>query len=222
MPGAIRVILFYDAGLFFDDFGLGTRAGHGRAEEHVDDEHNQEEDAESDAQIEQPQRLNTRTSSHCKWGSSRIDDVDTVGGHQTPLRVGYIAANGSTLGERSDVVVTECFAAPAFANEDVALNVDDIVFGETVHRDFSLGVTFVVIDEICGDLLLWAPSFIEQWNNAAVGAAVGEARRWSESVKTVKIINANSELVFAAVDSFGDPLVILAVKSHVSVGRFVP
>lgn len=47
------------------------------------------------------------------WGSSRIDDVDTVGGHQTPLRVGYIAANGSTLGERSDVVVTECFAAPA-------------------------------------------------------------------------------------------------------------
>lgn len=45
-----------------------------------------------------------------------------------------------------------------FANEDVALNVDDIVFGETVHRDFSLGVTFVVIDEICGDLLLWAPN----------------------------------------------------------------
>lgn len=47
------------------------------------------------------------------WGSSWIDDVDAVGGHQTPLRVGNVAANGSTLGERSDVVVTECFAAPA-------------------------------------------------------------------------------------------------------------
>jgi hypothetical protein len=67
VPGAVRVILFYDAGLLFDDFGLGTRAGHGRAEEHVDDEHNQEEDAESDAQIEQPKRLNTRTSCHCHY-----------------------------------------------------------------------------------------------------------------------------------------------------------
>lgn len=57
MPGAIRVVFFNDAGLFLDDFCLGTRAGHGRAEKYVDDEHNQKEDAESDAQIEQPQRL---------------------------------------------------------------------------------------------------------------------------------------------------------------------
>lgn len=62
MPGAIRVILLDDAGLLLDDFGLGTGAGHGRTEEHVDDEHNQEEDAESDAQIEQPERLDARTS----------------------------------------------------------------------------------------------------------------------------------------------------------------
>ncbi len=41
-------------------------------------------------------------------------------------------------------------------------------------------------------------------------------------VLTVKIINANSEFVFSSVDGFGDSLVILAVKSHVGVGRLVP
>lgn len=39
---------------------------------------------------------------------------------------------------------------------------------------------------------------------------------------TVKIINADSEFVFSAVDGFGDSLIIFAVKSHVGVGRLVP
>jgi len=49
MPGSVRIIFFDNAGFFFDDFGLGTGTGHGRTEEHVDDQHNNEEDSESDA-----------------------------------------------------------------------------------------------------------------------------------------------------------------------------
>lgn len=45
-----------------------------------------------------------------------------------------------------------------FADEDVALNVDDVVLGEAVHGDLRLGVTFVVMDEIRGYLLLRAPA----------------------------------------------------------------
>ena len=75
VPWAVRVILLDDAGFLLDDFCFGTGAGHGRTEEHVDDEHNQEEDAESDAQIEQPQRLDARTSCyrHCirQWRNQR-------------------------------------------------------------------------------------------------------------------------------------------------------
>ena len=35
---------------------LAAGAGHGRAEEDVDDEHDQEEDAEGDAEVEKPDR----------------------------------------------------------------------------------------------------------------------------------------------------------------------
>lgn len=45
-----------------------------------------------------------------------------------------------------------------FADEDVALNVDDVVLGKTVHGDLCFGVTFVVVDEIRGYLLLRAPA----------------------------------------------------------------
>ncbi len=44
-----------------------------------------------------------------------------------------------------------------FADEDVALNVDDVVLGKTVHGDLCFGVTFVIVDEIRGYLLLRAP-----------------------------------------------------------------
>lgn len=39
---------------------------------------------------------------------------------------------------------------------------------------------------------------------------------------TVEIVDADAEFVLAAVNGFADPLVVFAVKSHVSIGRFVP
>lgn len=59
MPGAIRVIVLDDARVLLDDLGACTAAGHGRAEEDVDDEHDEEHDAERDAQPEQPRRVDT-------------------------------------------------------------------------------------------------------------------------------------------------------------------
>lgn len=43
-----------------------------------------------------------------------------------------------------------------FADEDVALDVDNVVVGESVHRDLRLCVTFVSVHEDCGNLLLRA------------------------------------------------------------------
>lgn len=56
MPAAIRVVVLDDAGLLFDDVSTGARARHRRAQEHVDDEHDEEHESESYAQIEQPWR----------------------------------------------------------------------------------------------------------------------------------------------------------------------
>lgn len=41
-----------------------------------------------------------------------------------------------------------------FTDEDVALDVDDVILGETVHGDLGFGVTFVVVNERRGDFLL--------------------------------------------------------------------
>lgn len=49
MPRSVRIVFFDDAGFLLDDFSFGARARHGRAEEHVDDQHDNEEDPESDA-----------------------------------------------------------------------------------------------------------------------------------------------------------------------------
>ena len=45
-----------------------------------------------------------------------------------------------------------------FANEDVTLDVDDVVFSETVHGNLGFGVAFIVVDERRGNLLLRAPA----------------------------------------------------------------
>lgn len=68
MPGSVRIVFFDDGRLLLDDFRFGTGARHGRTEEHVDDEHNQEEDTEGDAKVEEPKRLNpgARRYRHCK------------------------------------------------------------------------------------------------------------------------------------------------------------
>ena len=51
LVGGIVVI---DGGLLLDDFTLGAWAGHGRAEEDVDEEHDAEQDGEGDAKPHQP------------------------------------------------------------------------------------------------------------------------------------------------------------------------
>ena len=55
MPGpGVGVELLDDGRLLLDRVSPGARTRHGRAEEHVDDEHHQEEDAEGHAQVEHP------------------------------------------------------------------------------------------------------------------------------------------------------------------------
>lgn len=49
-------------------------------------------------------------------------------------------------------------SARTFADEDVALDVDNVVFRKTVHGDLGFGVSFVrVVNEDRGDLLFRAP-----------------------------------------------------------------
>ena len=43
------------------------------------------------------------------------------------------------------------------ADENIALDVNDVEIGESVHGDFRLGVAFVS-DELRRNLLLWAPT----------------------------------------------------------------
>lgn len=56
MPAAVRVVVLDDAGLLFDDVGAGARARHCRAQEHVDDEHDEKHEPERYAQVQQPRR----------------------------------------------------------------------------------------------------------------------------------------------------------------------
>jgi len=74
VPGSVGIVLFDNAGFFLDDLSFGARAGHGRAEEYVNDQHDDKQDPESDAQVEQPQRLNPRARrhSHCNSFFIRI------------------------------------------------------------------------------------------------------------------------------------------------------
>ena len=53
MPAAVGVVVL-ETGVLLDHLGLGTRARHGRAQEAVDDHHDEEEQAERDAQVQQP------------------------------------------------------------------------------------------------------------------------------------------------------------------------
>lgn len=59
------------------------------------------------------------------WKSSRIDDVDAVGGHQAPLGLGHVSTDGTTLGE-DGVVVTERLAAPTCLKFVFYVNVSKI------------------------------------------------------------------------------------------------
>jgi hypothetical protein len=52
--GLVDGIVVVDAGLLLDDLRLGAAAGHGAAEEDVDEEHDAEEHTECDAEVGQP------------------------------------------------------------------------------------------------------------------------------------------------------------------------
>jgi len=41
-----------------------------------------------------------------------------------------------------------------FTNKDIALDVNDVVFSESVHGDFGFSVTFTILNECCGNLFL--------------------------------------------------------------------
>jgi len=51
VPAAVRVVVFNDAGLLFNDVGAGARARHRQAQEHVDDKHDEEHKPERYAQV---------------------------------------------------------------------------------------------------------------------------------------------------------------------------
>lgn len=54
VPAAVRVVVFDDAGLLLDNVGTGARARHRRAQEYVDNEHNEEHEPERYAQVQEP------------------------------------------------------------------------------------------------------------------------------------------------------------------------
>lgn len=57
VPAAIGVVVLDDRGLLLDYLGARAAARHRRAEEHVDYEHNQEEDGQGYGQPEEPARV---------------------------------------------------------------------------------------------------------------------------------------------------------------------
>lgn len=58
LPGPVRIVLLDDAGVFFDDLSPGAGTRHGRAQENVDHQHDEEEHSEGDAQPQQPRGVN--------------------------------------------------------------------------------------------------------------------------------------------------------------------
>ena len=72
VPAAVWIVVLDDRGLLLDDLGARAAARHRRAEEDVDDEHDQQENAESYRQPEQPARVHSAVLAqrlqHC-WGT---------------------------------------------------------------------------------------------------------------------------------------------------------
>jgi len=58
MPTSVRIIIFNDTRFFFDYFGSGAGAGHGRAQENIDDQHDEEKNTKSYAQPQKPTGVN--------------------------------------------------------------------------------------------------------------------------------------------------------------------
>ena len=79
MPAAVRVVVF-ETGILLHYFSLGAGAGHGRAQEAVDDHHDEEEQAERDAEVEQPLGVIAVTVSQrlqaWKTGRNEVQNTD--------------------------------------------------------------------------------------------------------------------------------------------------
>lgn len=54
MPAPVRIVVLDDTRLLFNDLRSGAGTSHRRAQEHVDDEHEQEHQAKRNAQVQQP------------------------------------------------------------------------------------------------------------------------------------------------------------------------
>ena len=87
MPGpGVGVKLLDDGRLLLDRVGPRAGAGHSRAEEHVDDEHHEEEDPEGHAQVEHPGGTRTAVGAQifhvCEV---KINDLERKFGSIEPL-----------------------------------------------------------------------------------------------------------------------------------------
>lgn len=114
MPAPVRIVVLYDAGLFLDNLGPRARASHGRAQEYVDDEHEEEEDPQGDGQPQQPRGVHSSDVVAKFLGSGRLTRIqheDARGGHEDAV-VGV---------EGSGVPRARGGGAAAFAQAYVAL-----------------------------------------------------------------------------------------------------
>lgn len=58
MPATIRIVVLDNRWLLLDNVRSGTAAGHRRAEEYIDYQHDEKQNAKSHRQPQQPQRMN--------------------------------------------------------------------------------------------------------------------------------------------------------------------
>lgn len=84
MPGPVRVVVLDDARFLLDYFCPGARARHRRAQEDVDDEHDEEEDAQSDGEPKQPRGMDATFFAELgyKRGLTWVEDEDARGCHE--------------------------------------------------------------------------------------------------------------------------------------------
>lgn len=74
MPRPIRIIIFNNTRLLLDNLSPGASARHSRTQEDVDDQHDEEEDAQSDGQPQQPRRMHASVFTEF-WDQRRLAGV---------------------------------------------------------------------------------------------------------------------------------------------------
>lgn len=93
MPASVGVIILYDGRFLLNDFSAGTGAGHGRAQEHIDDEHNKEHEAKCYTQVHKPGRGDAIFTftwfAHSWWGKKKKINVYELGLPDVPIFLGH-------------------------------------------------------------------------------------------------------------------------------------